>query len=658
MYNVKKRVLLISMPWSLLYQPSLAPGILKSVLLKQNIPCDVLYAAMYLLKYVTYGTYEWMSRMWALDDFVFTNIFETKVSQVQLKTISKVFEGHTYSFDYKYSKNLSNDKNIDTILRLRQEIIPRFLDDLIEEIDFHSYSMVGFSCLFDQTIASLALARKIKKIYPNMFIAFGGISLAKPIGPALQRSFPEMDVVAYGDGEPVIVPLAEAACGERSFCDVPNITYRNEVGEVAESNVTSWIDLNDSPAPNYDNYFRSMEEMWEKHQVRFRVGEIPVESSRGCLWGAKVGCTFCSLDRDSKQYRVKSGNTVMHQLDEMHRKYDKYLSTFSFNDRMMPQENYDDLLPKLKARGAPYAITYSIRPDMSWDQFELCSRSGVFRLNPGIENFSTPVLRLMKKGVKGIQNFFTIFAAMCNRIVCLYNFIWGFPGENISDYVALAKLLPSMSHLIPPVSNRPIMIVRYSELAENPNKFGIETPLRAHWRYDVVFSTHFIKENKISPNEFCYRYDEKEIRQFSPEALTIFHIIQRQLLNWREKFANKKSRLSHVMTNDHIIINDRRYDDGEKVYRFNSVYKHLCEVVFGKICEEGKIFHDMSKYGFTNHKVKPALNKLCELRVIIKEDNKYIWIAFPDDFYKDDLSWLFNNQNTKLDMPFTTKQNA
>jgi len=444
------------------------------------------------------------------------------------------------------------------------------------------------------------------------------------------------------------------------LCEVPNITYRNDVGEIVESNITSMIDLNESPAPNYDDFFQSMKEVWDKYKVRFRVAEVPVESSRGCLWGQKVGCTFCSLDKHSKQYRIKSGNTVIRQLDQVHKKYNKHLPSlsFMFSDRMMPSENYDDLLPKLQNRGAPYAMTYSIRPDISWRQFELCSRSGVFRLNPGIENFSTPVLRLMKKGVTGIQNIFTVFGTMYHRIVCLYNFIWGFPGEDVDEYEAMAKLLPNLNHLMPPVSDRPIMLVRYSELAEKAKNFRIKTPLHAHWRYNALFSFDFRQKNKISTNELCYRYDEEEIRQFSQESLNIYHIIQQQLINWRYRFFYKKSRLSYVINKNYITINDNRTGDSTKVYQLDDKYKCLCEIMVGKICEEEGIYHEMSKHGFNKQKVKIMLDELDELKIIIKESNKSVWIAFPEDFYKDNLAWLYDNHIAKCNLPFTKKHNA
>ncbi len=630
------------MPWCLLYQPSLAPGILKSVLLKENIPCDILYAAPYLLKYIKYDTYQWMSKMWVIDDFVFTNIFETEISQNQLDTISKVSRDPTYSFDHKYDKDLSHDEDMNKILRLRQEIIPRFLDDLIKERDLNSYSMVGFTCIFDQTIASLALARKIKQHCPDMFIAFGGIALAKPVGPALQRSFPEMDAVAYGDGEPVIVPLVEAACGERHLRDVPNITYRNDVGEVIESNTTSTIGLNDSPAPNYDDYFCSIQELQEKYKIRLVTGDIPVESSRGCLWGKKAGCTFCSLDEHNRQYRIKSGDTVIQQLDHVQKRYNKYLSSFIFSDRMMPPENYDDLLPKLKNKGAPYTITYLIRPDISWKQFELCSESGVSRIIPGIENFSTPVLRLMRKGVTGLQNIFSLLGAMYHKLRCGYNVIWGYPNEDAADYKVLTALLPSLYHFIPPATITLAQLVRYSDLVEKPEKYGMEAPLKYHWRYNLLFSNAFLQMNGICLENICYYYDDVNVRPFNAKTMPIYDIFGHQILHWQARFFSRKARLSYKENNGGISIYDSRHHDDPAVYEFGKEAKLLCKTMFGKICCEKELFAAMLERGIHKQKVHTLLNKLCESRVVIQEGDKYLWVAFPEGFYKDNLAWFFN----------------
>ncbi len=655
-YKNQKRVLLISMPWNCVREPSLGLGILKSVLLNNNIKCDIIETSMKLLRYVKYETYDVFSKAWAINDFIFTHVFEGTVSKGQFELIPKIMEDWNNCIHYYYLKLLPKHKTIDTIMRLRQEIIPRFLDDLVEETDFDSYSMAGFTCLYDQTIASLALARKIKQAYPNMFIAFGGTSLAKPMGPALQRSFPEMDAVAYGDGEPVIVPLLEAACGERHLRDVPNITYRNDVGEVIESNIKSTIDLNDSPAPNYDDFFRDIRDLREKHKVHIRLKQVPVESSRGCWWGEKVHCIFCSLDKHARHYRPKSSDTVISQLRELSERYCNKSLPFRFNDYIMPLENYKDLLPRLEKEESCFSIQYEVKANIRWNQMEQLQRAGVKYIQPGIESFNTALLKYMRKGVTAIQNIFTNFAAMYHKIYCLYNIIWGFPGEKVAYYEAMLKLLPSLYHLFPPISHGPVQLVRFSDLVDTPEKYGMKS-LKAHWRYDVLFSSSFRQKNNICLEDICYHYDDTAVRPFSQDSKTPYDIFQHQIIKWGERFRSQKARLSYEENNDGISVCDSRHHDESAVHKFGKEAKLLCRTMFGKICREKELFAAMLAKGIHKNKVQALLNKFCELRVIIKEENKYLWIAFPETFYKSGTEWTYEPDVIKgFEIPYIERQ--
>ena len=632
-----RKVLLIAMPWYYPWSPSLGLGILKSTLLDHGIPCDVLYATMELLRYVKLETYAEIGSLWAMNEFTFTRVFEDAVSDTQRQAVLKALEdphegAHTIGVEDARGAARSRNEQFSRLMRLRQEIVPQFLNDLMESIDFSRYVLVGFTCLYGQTIPSLSLARLIRRRYPDVLLALGGACVCQPVGSAIQRSFPEIDAVAYGDGEPVIVPLFEAACGEREFAEVPNITYRDRSGAVVESDSRCAIELDRSPTPNYDDYFENMATLSRDHKIHLTVGPLPIESSRGCLWAQKVGCTFCSVTEQDRVYRTKSGDRTLGQMTEIAERYKGHLSWFAFTDLMMPVQSFTDLLPKLESRGAPYMMTCSIRPNLTWEQIGLCSRSGLFMINPGIENFSTSTLQLMKKGTTAIRNIFTVFAATFHRLLCFYNFIWGFPGERSSDYMEMAKRLPRLSHLIPPVGERPLMLVQHAELARR-------FPSRPHYRHDALFSPDFVRNHGVAMEDICYRYDEDEINHYAPDLLAMYRVIQRQIANWRTGFFGRKNRLSYATVNDGLVVRDERFA-AAKVYHLQREHAELSDVLFGRVVHEGTILNEMSDRGFAPDISKQALGTLCEIGITMTENGEYVWIAFPDSYYEDDLAWL------------------
>ena len=59
------------------------------------------------------------------------------------------------------------------LLDLRAHIIPEWIEELATEIAAHEATLVGFTCMFDQTLASVALARRIRRWLPTRCALWG-----------------------------------------------------------------------------------------------------------------------------------------------------------------------------------------------------------------------------------------------------------------------------------------------------------------------------------------------------------------------------------------------------------------------------------------------------------------------------------------------------
>ncbi|MCG8457142.1 MAG: hypothetical protein MI919_12750, partial [Holophagales bacterium] len=219
------RVLLLSLPWATPVEPNLGLGVLKSVFVEAGIPCDIYETQLDLLRWVSNSTYEDLAQSWALCDFIFSGELDPGASDERLEIVKQIClddQGH----DGKMNFERGAEERFQKSLKLRREIVPRFFDAILERLDLSRYCLVGFTCLFDQTIASLAFAKRLRDSRPDLTLAFGGYALQAPVGPHMQKVFPElMTVVAYGDGETVAVHLYQAARGERDLADVPNISF-------------------------------------------------------------------------------------------------------------------------------------------------------------------------------------------------------------------------------------------------------------------------------------------------------------------------------------------------------------------------------------------------------------------------------------------------
>jgi hypothetical protein len=67
-----------------------------------------------------------------------------------------------------------------------------------------------------------------------------------------------------------------------------------------------------------------------------------------------------------------------------------------------------------------------------------------------------------------------------------WNLLYGSPGEAEGDYLAMAELVPLVTHLEPPIVARPLRLDRFSPLFEEPARFGI-TEVRPQPAYAHVY---------------------------------------------------------------------------------------------------------------------------------------------------------------------------
>ena len=64
---------------------------------------------------------------------------------------------------------------------------------------------------------------------------------------------------------------------------------------------------------------------------------------------------------------------------------------------------------------------------MRKDQIALLGAAGIREVQPGIESFDTHTLKLMKKGVTGMQNVAFLKWAQQFGVAAYWNILYGFP---------------------------------------------------------------------------------------------------------------------------------------------------------------------------------------------------------------------------------------
>lgn len=521
-------VVLVSLPWTTLTEPSLGLGILRAFLDDEGIACRVWHLNLFMLRHLHAATYYALANVFALNDFLFSGVLEPSVSHRQLRVLRlKTREVLSYGLiDDRAHGGI--DGVIEQLLELRGSVIPRWLDDCAEEIANGGATLVGFTCMFDQTIASLALSRLVKQRAPATTVILGGYAVRSPTADAIVRAFPWIDAVCVTEGERVIAPLARASVGLLSLESVPGLVLCGRHRRVCTTEAPPIVDMNDVPTPNYDDFYADLRRLAKQEEIDVTVDRLPVENSRGCWWGATKHCVFCGIKDDDLAFRAADATRVIESLDALHARYG--VTSFRFSDYILPHQYYSTLLPLLVARGSPYRLTAELKANVSPERFALLAAAGFTEVQPGIESFSSRTLRSMDKGVTAAQNILTLRLGQAHGVKVHYNLLYAFPDDREDEYVLLLHNLRRLGHLDPPSTRLEVQVTRYAPLQADPSRFGI--PEAAYEpSYDLIFSREYLAHTGFDLGDYCYYF----ARPFenSPKLRKLYDEIDRAIDEWK-----------------------------------------------------------------------------------------------------------------------------
>jgi ribosomal peptide maturation radical SAM protein 1 len=356
---------------------------------------------------------------------------------------------------------------------LLHEDVPAFLQDCLEDIPWGEYDLIGFSSLMCTHAASLKLSRMIKERFPRALIALGGSNVEGSKGTASLSACEWIDYVVDGEGERALAALVANIARGKPYEPVPAVSLRQGRRLRLTKERAQPIDMDQLPTPDHGDYFAALE------RSGIRPGMAPTvsfEASRGCWWGQKQHCTFCGLNGQTMSYRSKSPALVLRDILELHRRHKA--TRLRACDNIMSLEHIRELLPELarfkRERGLDWEIFFETKANLTPAQIRSMREAGVTEIQPGIETLSSPILRLMRKGVTAIQNIQTLKAAATTGMRTAWNVLLGFPHEDPAEYPRAADTVLSVTHLCPPESIGQVRPDRYSPFESDPASFGIE----------------------------------------------------------------------------------------------------------------------------------------------------------------------------------------
>jgi ribosomal peptide maturation radical SAM protein 1 len=355
------------------------------------------------------------------------------------------------------------------------ELIKRWADELLQL----GPRVVGIPTAFQQNAAGLALARQLKRASRPPLVILGGANCLGDMGWGLLRAFPWIDYVCTGEADEVFPEFLRRLVADEDPTVVPGILRQGASALTVPPPVRQ---LDELPIPDYADYFRDLRRLPSAPALQ---PVLPIETARGCWWGEKHHCTFCSLWDHALEFRSKSARRAAEEFQALARQY--RVRRFLCVDNIMDMRHIPALFERLAANRPALEIYYEVTANLRYDQLTTLRRGGVRWLQPGIESFSSRILRLMRKGCTAIQNLQLLRWTQELEIGVDWNLLFGFSGEEPADYDRMADLIPRIQHLVPPLDVVQVRLDRYSPTFNAPERFGV-CDVRPSKYYAHVFS--------------------------------------------------------------------------------------------------------------------------------------------------------------------------
>jgi ribosomal peptide maturation radical SAM protein 1 len=501
---------------------------------------------------------------------------------------------------------------IDDLRRVRDEA-GRFLDACLELTDWGRFSFVGFTVLFQQQLATLALARRLKERWPALPIVLGGGVFEDDIADELLRHCPQIDCVHCGDADETLPELAcRLASGER-LDGLPGVMWRDGEHVVYVGRAPNYPHLDLTPVPDFDEYFELRESTgygaWEGADEPV----IPFEAARGCWWGERCQCTFCGLNRAGLEFRSKSVASTLAMLEELAVRHG--VLRFAAIDNIVAPEYVDGVFGALAAARCDFKIHYEIRPNLTRRQLARMRLGGLTSVQPGIESFSTNVLRCMRKGLPAVRNLELLKWSTYYGIENLYNILVGFAGETEQDYREQRELLALIPHLQPPYQMAPARPDRGSPMHAAPAEHGIT-------RLDPEPCYRFLFPSRFELARVSYYYRPQREGALSEEAYAgCTEVVAR----WKERWASDaRPTLLYRKHLESITIVDRRGDE-ERTLRLAGREAQLYE----RCGDARRLTEIEARFGGAASWINQLLDELLSAGLLVHLDGRYLSLALP-----------------------------
>lgn len=487
---------------------------------------------------------------------------------------------------------------------------PHFVGELADRIVSEGWDVVAFTSTFMQNVASLALARAVKRRNPAVITIAGGANLDGAQGIAIHARFEDLDYVLRGEGDTAFPEFLARLLAGRDMAGVPGLCWRDGTAQVCNPEGAT-VPMNEIPAPAFDAYFEQLAAAPSLSAVQ---PLLVLEAARGCWWGEKHHCKFCGLNGSTMKFRSKSPERVWEEIGDAvarHQVLDVVMV-----DNILDMRYFESLLPRIIEANWDLRIHYEVKSNLNPEQLRTLREARISHIQPGIESLSTHALALMDKGVSGPQNVALLREGENEGLTVSWNHLYGFPGETDEDYESVIRQIPALVHLQPPSGAQRIAIERFSPYFNEPALgFAEKTP--AHF-YPIVYG---LPAEELQDMVFFFDAPPQGIGAETEARL------KDAVGAWPGLHVGS---YLHLETDDDAwLIVDSRRGWPERTVRFASPFECEAIAALHRPHSAASLLRALEEAGIaaTGDEVRAFLERLLEAGFVFEQQGKHVLIA-------------------------------
>lgn len=595
------------MPFIRVDQPSQALGLLKQYLINSNIECDCFYLNIDLCSKIGVDQYNaidpgyacGIASNWCFSRCVFDN-YDDNIDD----NLSLYFAEFNMDSDY--------------MLKLR-DVCEEFIEEESMKKKWEDYDVFGFTSTWMQTIASFALGKKLKQIFPNKKVVYGGPSMYDEAAIEYMSKMDWIDEIFVGEADLSFPAYVKSLQDNESYDNIKGIVTRKD-NEILYQDDIHTIDMNIAPIPDYSDYFNQVKQSSFKDRIEMEFTGIPLEFSRGCYYGNKKCCTFCAdVELAKRQYKPRDPKNAIKYLLDASDKY-PYAKKFWMSDPIMPAGYVKNiLLPWSDNKKNDITLFLETKPWFDRNDAKIMADAGVDSVQMGIETLHPKTNDLLRKGDTLLKNVACLKWMELYGVEVAWNYLWRIPGEKVEWYEETLTLLKKIRHLPPPSCFAPVYVTKKTPYWSERNEFNFKN-LEPLCLYNSLYS----KDIDISKVAWYFEYDDKHTRYVGNQKSMLFnfpiqHKMVRQEINSWTEYKVDNSVILKLEGN--IVIDSRGIN-----YSEHSITETERELLI--FCDSPQIKRKISSQ-FGDCELE--LNNLLKRDLIIEHENKYLSLVLIKD---------------------------